>query len=88
MGNADIARTQGSYIAKDAEQSVTELPSQLSCKLRLPRHILVMLIAIHVGSLREAFIVAIIAEKSVGELPSQLSYRLRHPKHILVMLGQ
>ena len=64
---------------------MTELPSQLSCRLRLPRQILVMLVAIHAGSLREAFISAIDAEKSVTELSSQLSYRLRLPRQILVM---
>ena len=86
MESADIARTQASYIVSIVAKSSTKLASQHFCNLRLPHLIWVMHVAMSVGVLREAFIVAINAEKGLNNLPLQLSYRLRHPKHILVML--
>ena len=86
MGSADIARTQASYIVGIVTKSSTKLTSQPFCNLRMPNHIRAMLVAMSVGVLREASIIAKDAEKSVTQLPSQLSCRLCLPRQIVVML--
>ena len=86
MGSAEIAKTKASHIVRVVAKSATKLASQHFCNLRMPNHIWAMLVAMSVGVLREASIVAKNAEKSMTKLSSQLSYRLRLPRQILVLL--
>ena len=70
MGSADIARTQASYIVGIVTKSSTKLTSQPFCNLRMPNHIRAMLVAMSVGVLREASIIA----KKCGEKRDPASF--------------